>query len=99
MALSDLLQGCSNKSDTVMIQQDIATNLTKQGSSNIVIHDCNSLVESFRVSPRPLYQINAIIAKSSHTVENTHSSHSYIFFKRYRGKQLFRSYNTCGFYY
>ena len=36
MALSDLLQGCSNKSDTVMINRNV-TRLTTQGCKNIVI--------------------------------------------------------------
>ena len=47
MALSDLLQGCSNKSDTVMIQQECYKSL--QGWQHKVVaillyHDCNSLV-------------------------------------------------------
>jgi hypothetical protein len=36
MALSDLLQGCSNKSDTVMINKNV-TRLMTQGCNNIVI--------------------------------------------------------------
>ena len=36
MALSDLLQGCSNKSDTDMINKNV-TRLTTQGCNNIVI--------------------------------------------------------------
>ena len=36
VTLSDLLQGCSNKSDTVMYNKNV-TRLTTQGCSNIIL--------------------------------------------------------------
>jgi hypothetical protein len=61
MALSDLLQGCSNKSDTVMIINKNVTRLTTQGCTNIVIswlyRTCwNNLVTSLVISTK-LWQI------------------------------------------
>jgi hypothetical protein len=38
MTLSDLLQGCSNKSDTVMMNKNV-TRLTTQGCNNTAILD------------------------------------------------------------
>jgi hypothetical protein len=46
MALSDLLQGCSKKSDTVMISKNV-TRLMTQGCNNIAVYiynDCIGLV-------------------------------------------------------
>jgi hypothetical protein len=45
MVLSDLLQGCSNKSDTVMIINKNVTMLMTQGNVTILLyHDCIRLV-------------------------------------------------------
>jgi hypothetical protein len=67
MALSDLLQGCSNKSDTVMIQvwYSHVTRLTTQGCNNIVIswlhRTCwNNLATSLIISTRLLQFVNSL---------------------------------------
>jgi hypothetical protein len=64
MALSDLLQGCSNKSDTVMINKNV-TRLTTQGCNNTVIswlyRTCwNNLVTSLVISTRLLQIVNSL---------------------------------------
>jgi hypothetical protein len=64
MALSDLSQGCSNKSDTVMINKNV-TRLTTQGCNNIVIswlyRTCwNNLATSLIISTRLLQIVNSL---------------------------------------
>jgi hypothetical protein len=65
MTLSDLLQGCSNKSDTVMIINKNVTRLTTQGCNNIVIswlyRTCwNNLVTSLVISTKLLQIVNSL---------------------------------------
>jgi hypothetical protein len=64
MELSDLSQGCSNKSDTVMINKN-ATRLTTQGCNNTAIsrlyRTCwNNLVTSLIISTRLLQIVNSL---------------------------------------
>jgi hypothetical protein len=61
MALSDLLQGCSNKSDTVMINKNV-TRLTTQGCNNIVIswlyRTCWNNLATSLIMPSSLLQVD-----------------------------------------
>jgi hypothetical protein len=64
MALSNLLQGCSNKSDTGMINKNV-TRLPTQGCNNTVIswlyRTCwNNLVTSLIISTRLLQVVNSL---------------------------------------
>ena len=68
MVLSDLSQGCSNKSDTVMINKNV-TRLTTQGYNNTAISSLyrtcwNNLVTSLIISTR-LLQIVTSSAKTT----------------------------------
>jgi hypothetical protein len=63
MALSELSQGCSNKSDTVMINKNV-TRLTTQGCNNTAIswlyRTCwNNLATSLIISTRLLQIVNS----------------------------------------